>query len=176
MAQEKVLPVDESGLYTFMEVAEVKGFSKKVLAANIRQFLESNAKILKPETEEGDSVFTARGRMIIHKGSSAIGHPSAAASYTFSVALREGKYRLLMTGFVVTPYERDRYGNFVPTAVSTPLERTPDALSKPTWVANMAYITAQCRKIADQLKQRMGETLSEAKAGSKKPAAISTKW
>jgi len=174
VAQEKTfLPVDESGKYTFMEIGTVKALSKAALSANVKRFFKSNSKSLKVVKEEKDSLFSGKGKMVIQKGIGGVGHPSGQADYTISIALKDGKYRLLMTDFVITPYQRDRYGNFVPLAVSTPLERTPDQLGKAEWEANMAFIAAESKKIAARLKTAIS-TVKPVAADAKKPATIST--
>lgn len=176
-AQDKILPTDESGKYTFLEVAELKAVPKSVMAANARRFFKTNSKSLKLSAEEKDTLFLGKGKMIVQKGVAGIGHPSAEVNYAISIALREGKYRLIMTDFVVTPYERDRYGNFVPVTVSTALEKSPGKLGRTEWEANMAFVFTESRKIADRLKIMMSNTLAEPKTEQKKPATVSTtKW
>ena len=176
-AQDKILPMDESGKYTFLEVAELKAVTKTIMAANVRRFFKANHKSLKLNAGEKDTVFLGKGKMIVQKGLGGIGHPSAEVNYNISVALREGKYRLIMTDFMVTPYQRDRYGNFVPVTVSTALEKSPGKLGRAEWEANMAFVFTESRKIADRLKAMMSNTLAEPKTEQKKPATVSTtKW
>jgi hypothetical protein len=171
------LPMDESGKYTFLEVAELKAVTKTVMAANAKRFFKVNSKSLKLTAEEKDTVFLGKGKMIVQKGVAGIGHPSAEVNYNISIALREGKYRLIITDFVVTPYERDRYGNFVPVTVSAALERAPGKLGRAEWEANMAFVFTESAKIADKLKVMMSNTLAEPKIEKKKPATVSTtKW
>lgn len=176
-AQDKILPMDESGKYTFLEVVELKAVTKSIMAANVKRFFKASSKSLKLGAEEKDTVFLGKGKMIVQKGLGGIGHPSAEVNYNISVALREGKYRLIMTDFIVTPYERDRYGNFVPVTVSTALEKSPGKLGRTEWEANMAFVFTESRKIADRLKVAMSNTLAEPKTEQKKPATVSTtKW
>ncbi len=115
--------------------------------------------------------------MIVQKGVAGIGHPSAEVNYAISIALREGKYRLIMTNFVVTPYERDRYGNFVPVTVSTALEKSPGNLAVQNGKQIWHLFSLNPEKIADRLKIMMSNTLAEPKTEQKKPATVSTtKW
>jgi len=174
-SQEKVLPMDESGKYTFLEVTELKLVSRSMMAANAKRFFKANSKSVKLSSNEQDTAFFGKGKIIVFKGSAGIGHPSAEVNYGISISLREGKYRLILTDFVVTPYERDRYGNFVPVSVSVPLERSPDKLGRAEWDRNMAFIFTESRKIADKLKATMVNTLAEPKQETKKPASVSTK-
>ena len=176
-AQEKTLPVDEAGIYTFLEVKELKLVSKETMAANVKRFFKENSKSLKLQKSEKDTVFSGKGKMIIQKAVVGIGHPSGDATYRISIALRNGKYRLILTDFMLTPYERDRYSNFVPGTVSTPLERSPDKLNRAEWDANMAAIMLGCRKVAGKLGAIIGSAVTEAKPEPKKTATVSTeKW
>jgi hypothetical protein len=174
-SQEKTLPMDESGKYTFLEVAELPLVSRTVMAANARRFFKSNSKSLKLGGTEKDSIFYGTGKMIIQKTAVGIGHPSGDATYTVNVALRDGKYRLILSDFILTPYERDRYSNYVPGTMRTPLETEAGKLNKAEWEANMAAVALGARKLADKLKLAMGNTQSEARQEAKKPAVISTK-
>lgn len=167
--------MDESGKYTFLEITELKLVSKSMMAANAKRFFKANSKSVKLSSNEQDTAFFGKGKIIVQKGSAGIGHPSAEVNYSISIGLREGKYRLILSDFVVTPYERDRYGNFVPVSVSTPLEKSPDKLGRAEWDRNMASVFTESRKIADKLKGTMANTQAEPKLESKKPAAISTR-
>jgi|SRR5215217_741414 len=174
-SQELILPVDESGKYIFLEITELKLVPKSIMAANAKRFFKANPKSMKLSSNEKDSIFLANGKMIVQKGVGAIGHPSAEVSYSLSLGLREGRYRLILTDFIMTPYERDRYGNFVPVTVSTPMERPPGKLGRADWDKNMAFVFNESRKIADKLKAMMVNTQAEPKQEAKKPAAVSTK-
>jgi hypothetical protein len=174
-AQDKVLPMDESGKYTFLEVVELPLVSKSVMPANVKRFFKTNSKSLKLSNNEKDTVFYGKGRMIIQKAVVGIGHPSGEVNYSVNIALREGKYRLILTDFVLTPYERDRYSNYVPGTGSSPLENRPGKLNLAEWESNLSSVALGARKMADKLKLAMGNTQLEPKQESKKPAVISTK-
>lgn len=174
MAQEKTLPMDERGMYTFLEVTELQSVRKEVMSANAKRFFKANAKAIKLKTTEKDTAFYGKGKMVVQKGSSGIGHPSAEVNYNISLELKENKYRLILTDFVVTPYERDRYGNFVPVTVSLPLERSPGKLNRAEWDRNMANVVDQSAKLAQKLKTAMSNTVVDPKPETKKPNSINT--
>lgn len=176
-SQTGVLPVDERGKYVFLEVVELPVVKSDVMSANAKRFFKSYSKSIKLNSSEGDTAFYGKGKMILSKNLIGVGHPTGEARYNISLELRNGKYRLILTDFVVTPYERDRYGNFVPVSVSTDLEKTPGKLNKAEWEKNMAFISAESKKIADKLKLMMSNTVKDPKPEAKKPAAVSTtKW
>lgn len=174
-SQTAVLPTDERGKYTFLEVVELPAVKKDLMFANSKLFFKTYSKSIKLTETLGDSVFYGKGKMIINKNLAGIGHPTGEARYSLSLELREGKYRLILTDFIVTPYERDRYGNFVPLSVSTPIEESPGKLNKPEWEKSMSFIVAESKKMAEKLKTIMSNTAKDPKAESKKPVTISTK-
>ena len=66
---------------------------------------------------------------------------------------KDQKYRYWLTGFVFTPYQRDRYGNYVPQqGIDIPLE---NALSKFTKKDVDGYLDETgtfCKQFGDRLK------------------------
>ncbi|ETZ20484.1 hypothetical protein [Pedobacter sp. V48] len=176
-SQTNALPMDERGKYTFLEVAELPLVKKEVMSANAKRFFKGYSKAIKLSSSEGDTAFYGKGKMVLNKSLVGVGHPTGEAKYNISLELRNGKYRLILTDFMFTPYERDRYGNFVPVAVSTALEKSPGKLNNTEWEKNVSSIAGESRKIADKLKTMMSNTVKDPKPETKKPAAISTtKW
>ncbi|MEJ2904870.1 hypothetical protein [Pedobacter panaciterrae] len=176
-SQTNVLPMDERGKYTFLEVAELPLVKKEVMSANAKRFFKGYSKAIKLNSSEGDTAFYGKGKMVLNKSLVGVGHPTGEAKYNISLELRNGKYRLILTDFMFTPYERDRYGNFVPVAVSTALEKSPGKLNNAEWEKNVASIARESKKIADKLKATMSNTIKDPQPETKKPATISTtKW
>ncbi|NRF39722.1 hypothetical protein [Pedobacter foliorum] len=173
-SQTSVLPMDERGKYIFLEVVELPVVKKDVMSANAKRFFKGYSKSIKLNSSEGDTAFYGKGKMILSKNLIGVGHPTGEAKYNISLELRNGKYRLILTDFIVTPYERDRYGNFVPVTVSTALEKSPGKLNNAEWEKNMAFIATESRKIAEKLKTIMSNTIKDPKPEAKKPAAVST--
>ncbi len=169
--------MNEYGKYTFLEITEVKSVHKDIMAANAKRFFKTNSKSVKLKSVEKDTAFFGTGKLILQKGIGSIGHPSGEVAYTIAVELRSDKYRLILSDFVITPYERDRYGNFVPTSVSTALEKSPGKLNRSEWDNNMNAIVNESNKIAAKLKVMMSNTQAEPKQEVKQPATVSTtKW
>jgi len=176
-AQTASLPVDERGVHTFLEISELNAAKKETMPANIRHFFKSNAKALKLRSSKGDTAFSGTGKMILTKSTAGIGHPTAEVNYNILVELRENKYRLILTDYIVTPYERDRYANFVPSTTKYRLEDKPGKLNRGEWEANMKYVITESGKLSEKLKTAMNTTQAIGKPESEKPAAVSTtKW
>ncbi len=176
-AQTASLPVDERGVHTFLEISELGAAKKETMPANVKRFFKSNAKALKLRSSKGDTAFTGTGKMILTKSTAGIGHPTAEVNYNILVELRENKYRLILTDYIVTPYERDRYANFVPSTIKYRLEDKPGKLNRGEWEGNMKYIITESGKLSDKLKTAMNTNQAISKPEAEKPAAVSTtKW
>lgn len=176
-AQTASLPVDERGVHTFLEISSLSAAEKQTMPANVKRFFKSNAKALKLRSSKGDTAFTGTGKMILTKSTAGIGHPTAEVNYNILVELRENKYRLILTDYIVTPYERDRYANFVPSTIKYRLEDKPGKLNQGEWEGNMKYIITESSKLSEKLKTAMNTAGAIAKPEAEKPAAVSTtKW
>ena len=172
-AQTQVLPVDERGVHTFLEVSELS-ISPKEISTKVKQFFKSNAKVLKLRSSKGDTAFLGTGKLVLAKSAAGIGHPSAEVNFNVSLELKKGKYRLIFTDYILTPYERDRYANFVPTTTKYRLEDKPGKLNRAEWENNMKMIMAESAKLSGKLKSAMNSTSTELGPEAKKPAAVST--
>ena len=172
-AQVQMLPVDERGVHTFMEVSGFNAAPKEI-SVNIKRFFKANSKALKLRSSKGDTAFYGTGKLVLAKNTSGIGHPSAEVNFNVSLELKTGKYRLIFTDYILTPYERDRYANFVTTTTKYRLEDRPGKLNRAEWENNMKMIVAESAKLSGKLKSAMNSTPSDVGPETKKPAAVST--
>jgi hypothetical protein len=80
-------------------------------------------------------------------------HEDAKITYNMIIEVKEGKYRYWLTDFVVIPYERDRYANFVPVSgKDTALEHGLRKLGQKTLDDYLAKILLNCRGISNKLR------------------------
>ncbi|RYF93504.1 MAG: hypothetical protein EOO00_06200 [Chitinophagaceae bacterium] len=174
-AQGLTLPVDERGVHTFLEVSKLGLTDREKVSENVKRFFKTNAKSLKLRSSKGDTAFTGTGKMILSKSTAGIGHPVAEVNYNIAIDLKDEKYRVILTDYIVTLYERDRYANFVPTTAKYRLEDKPGKLNRSEWEGNMKLISAESAKLSEKLKVIMSSVHGGDKPDSKEPAAISTK-
>jgi hypothetical protein len=175
-AQTSALPVDERGVHTFLEITK-SSTPKEQLPANVKAFFKSNSKQVKLRSSKGDTAFFGTGKLVLFKSTGGIGHPTAEVNFNVSVELKNDKYRLILTDYIITPYERDRYANFVPTTIKYRLEDKPGKLNKGEWENNMKSVVTESSRLSAKLKSAMNANSANIVADEKKPAAVSTtKW
>lgn len=117
-AQEVQLPRDESGHIVFYEVVEADSFTQEELLANVQQFARKTLgkKKVKPEQSDSTGSLLVKGahfkvyKKVITQRVDGIIH------YNFRLEAKDGKYRYFFSDFEFQPYERNRYGKFVPVS------------------------------------------------------------
>ncbi|RZJ79947.1 MAG: hypothetical protein EOO47_09195 [Flavobacterium sp.] len=152
---ESVLPVDERGKLIYYEVVSSNKpvDSMKII---VLDFIKKQAKELKYKTTQGDTAFLATGKLVINKTLLVMSHPSGEVLYNFQAEVKNGKYRFWLTDFVFIPYQRDRYGNFVPsTTVGIPLEKNPGKLNAGEWTAYNTQTAKHAKALAEAFKNYM---------------------
>ncbi|WP_412465780.1 DUF4468 domain-containing protein [Pedobacter sp. KLB.chiD] len=175
-AQQKQFSKDENGKLIYYQVVDSQLVDKDTLMQRARSFV--NVVYKKSMKLEGstDSSLLAKGLMVIDKTILVAGHPSGEINYNFVFEARKGKYRFWLTDMLFIPYQRDRYGNFVPTTtIGVPLERTPGKLGIGAWKDILSSAYNKVEKFGDEFKRY----LATSKVGKtkKKTETISTnKW
>lgn len=156
MAQElTVLPKDETGKFTYYEVVN-SSVNKDSLSARVVDFLASNRKEIKPVATGSKQAITANGKLIIRKSVTLLSHPSGEVTYQFNFETTEGKYRFWLTDFQFIPYQKDRYGNFVPsTTIGIPLEKEPKKANAEQWEDYRLQATTYAVNFAKRFKDHL---------------------
>lgn len=175
-AQEKQFLKDETGKFIYYKVVDSLILSKTVLLERAKNFVVStNKKTMKLESSTDTSIL-AKGKMIIDKTISVVGHPSGEVSYDFVFEARAGKYRYWLTNFVFIPYQRDRYGNFVPkTTIGSPLEKSADKLNAGSWKDIQTSTYAKVAKFGDSFKKFLATDKKNSEP-VKKETVSTKKW
>ncbi len=173
-AQETRLDKDEAGKYVYYEVVEAPGASAKQLLKRAADFVPTAKWKVKFQSKQlTDSSFTAFGSFLINKSVAAtLSHPSGEIGYHLSLEVRDQKYRYWLDGFTFTAYARDRYGNFVPSGATVPLERSPGKLNAAEWKNYLEAAAAQTKAYAESLKTFM----KDQPVSEKKEGAVVRKW
>ncbi|SHF87179.1 DUF4468 domain-containing protein [Pedobacter caeni] len=157
-AQDVELPFDERGKFIYYEVVSQKEVKAEVLMERAAKFFNSS-KELKLQTSPQDSLWMARGKMVINKTAFVLSRPSGEVWYHLYADFKEGKYRFWLTDFSFISYHRDRYGNFVPeTTVAIPLENKPGKLNAGEWTAYSKATAREAKLFAERFKKGMSES------------------
>ena len=175
--QDKPLLNDDRGKLIFYEVVVLKEATKDSLDARLAAFFKNSAKSLKQKSSAADSLFLASGKMIINKTALVLSRPSGEVLYNFYAENKDGKYRFWLTDFNFIPYQRDRYGNFVPsTTVGTPLETKPGKLNAGEWASYLKATTRAVNVFAERFKEAMKGKTAVQPAVKAVPVNPTQKW
>jgi len=154
--QDKPLLSDDRGKLIFYEVVVMKGSTKDSLDKRLADFFKNSAKSLKLKSSAADSLIHASGKLIVNKTALVLSRPSGEVLYNFYAENKDGKYRFWLTDFNFIPYQRDRYGNFVPsTTVGTPLETKSGKLNAGEWAGYLKATTRAVNAFAERFKEAM---------------------
>ncbi|WP_316745715.1 DUF4468 domain-containing protein [Pedobacter gandavensis] len=167
-AQEPQLSFDDRGKYIYYEVVSAKGKTAEELKQGAKAYFKSLA-APKIQLSEQDSLWTGKGKLILHKTAFVLTRPTGEVRYQLYLDFKEGKYRFWLTDFSFVPYQRDRYGNFVPaTPLGIPLEQRPGKLNAAEWESYGKATAKEAQLFADKFKRAMLEdqaiTIPTAKA------------
>ncbi|WP_293785975.1 DUF4468 domain-containing protein [uncultured Pedobacter sp.] len=173
-AQQKQFSKDDNGKLIYYQVVDSQSVSKDTLLQRAKSFVTGIYKKSMKLVSSTDSSVLAKGTMVIDKTILVAGHPSGEVSYNFVFEVRQGKYRFWLTDMLFIPYQRDRYGNFVPTTtIGVPLERTPGKLGAGAWKDILSSAYNKVEKFGDEFKKYLASNrIGKMK---KKTETISTK-
>lgn len=166
------LQKDESGKYIYYEVVPQIPVSADSLAFRAKAFfnLKKMASFLADST-----ALEQRGKFVISKTAFVLSHPSGEISYNFRFEIKGERYRFWLTDFLFIPYQRDRYGNFVPSTVKgIPLEKIPGKLNAGEWASYVSDAGRQSAALAAEFKEYLSAS-QQAKPLNKPQFRISTK-
>jgi hypothetical protein len=173
---EKTLPVDERGKLIYYEVVDLKKTAKDSLKIKALGYFKKNQNSLKFKKVEGDTAFFATGKLIISKTVLVMSHPSGEVLYNFQVEVKDGKYRFWITDFNFIPYQRDRYGNFVPsTTTGIPLENEDGKLNAAQLKEYRTQTTVFANEFAAKFKAHMASKAPVAVQAQEKKV-VSKNW
>ncbi|QNK62047.1 hypothetical protein H7F33_16045 [Pedobacter sp. PAMC26386] len=166
------LEKDDRGKYIHYEVITGNAIPVDSLIYRAKTFFK-----LKKMTSIGtdSALFRQRGKFVISKTAFVLSHPSGEMLYHFAFETRGEKYRFWLTDFVFVSYERDRYGNFVPsTAKGIPLEKSPGKLNAGEWSSYINDTGRQSAAFAAEFKEYLSAS-QQAKPLHKSNSRISIK-
>lgn len=153
--EEPLLSFDERGKYIYYEVVSLK----EKTAEELKQRAKAYFKILvapKIQLSAQDSLWTGKGKFIINKTAFVLTRPAGEVRYQLYLDFKDGKYRFWLTDFSFIPYQRDRYGNFVPaTPIGTSLEQKPGKLNAAEWESYLKVTAKEAQLFADKFKRAM---------------------
>jgi hypothetical protein len=177
-AQSDSLVIDENNKYIYYQVVEQPASSADSLQARAIVFAKKAFTTSKLKFKESDKgTIRATGGVLVSKKSSVAMHEDARIDYTMVIEVKDNKYRYWFTDFVIVPYARDRYANFVPVSgKNAPLEKGLSTLSKRDFDGYTAKLLANIKDIGSRLKTYMKTPVAPVKKEVKKATIPATNW
>lgn len=153
LAQSELLSFDEHNKYIYYQVVDMAGKPVDTLHLKGLSFLKKEYPKIKLKTDASNDI-SGEGTFLTYGGISFLKHEKGEIAYTLNVEFKDQKYRYWLTNFVFTPYQRDRYGNYVPQrGVDIPLEMVLAKLEKKDAEGYLNETGAFCKQFGESLKQ-----------------------
>jgi hypothetical protein len=151
-AQKSLLSLDEHNKYIFYQVVELPGISADSLNKNAGYFIKS----IYPKLKRVKNQNSIKDKFLTY--TSLVKHENGEMDYTLNIECKDGKYRYWLTDFVFTPYEKNRYGVFVPVnGIDIPLETAESKITKKDLDGYFEQTGAFCKQLGEKLKKYMVE-------------------
>lgn len=175
LAQQNLLSLDEHNKYIYYQVENLPGAPADTLLRKSIKFLKAGY----PKTnvkQDNAGKITGDGKFLVYGGVSVLRHENGEIAYQLNMEFKDQKYRFWLTNFVFTPYQRDRYGNFVPqNGVDIPLEQLNDKLDKKEAAGYLDEAGAFCKQFGERLKTFLLKAPEQKKAETT-PRVITDNW
>jgi uncharacterized protein with TBP-like fold DUF4468 len=154
VAQQELLSFDEHNKYIYYQVADAPGLPADSLHARGLSFLKRYYPKIKLKTTAGEENISGQGKFLSYGGVSVLKREKGEIAFQLNIEFKDQKYRYWLTEFVCTPYQRDRYGNFVPEpGIDIPLENAISKFEKKDVDDYLNDTGAFCKQFGDHLKQ-----------------------
>jgi hypothetical protein len=125
--QKALLSLNEQNQYTYFIVKPAPAEPKAAALAAYLKKAVTGVKFLEATIEGG---VAGRGIILVYKQGLITGQEEGQLAYNVKIDFKENKYRLILTNFLFTPYQRNRYGIFAPiNNVGNPLEKMEGKLT-----------------------------------------------
>nr|WP_294794483.1 DUF4468 domain-containing protein [uncultured Mucilaginibacter sp.] len=177
-AQADSLVIDENNKYIYYQVVAQPASSADSLQARAMRFAKKAFATAKLKFKDADKgTIHATGGVLVAKKSSVAMHEDARIDYTMTIEVKDNRYRYWFTDFVIVPYQRDRFANFVPeSGKDVALEKGLSILSKKDFDGYTAKLLANIKGIGNTFTTYMKTPVAPVKKEVKKAAIPATNW
>ena len=173
--QKTLLAQDENNKYIYYRVVDQPNATKDSLAGKVKNFLKQAFKKDK-QVRTGDSLIIIKDKFVLYSTLAIAKHESGEVDFVFNIECKDNKYRYWFTDFVYKPYQRDRYGMFVPVnGVEIPLEKASSKLANKDLDTYLDQTGAYCKQTGDNLQAFMIQNHQSSKENTPPVRKIVTK-
>jgi hypothetical protein len=178
-AQDNQLALDEHNKYIYYQVIDLPGVSADSLNKNAAGFIKMTynrgGKVSKGNTDN----ISVKDKFLTQNATAFVKHENGEINYVLNIECKDAKYRFWLTDFVFTPYERDRYGAFVPAkGINLPIETASSKIDKKELSGYLDQTNTFCKQLGERLKQYMAGQRPEIKKTDRPPVKkiVTDKW
>jgi hypothetical protein len=178
-AQADSLVRNENNKFIYYQVVSQPASPVDTLYSRALVFLKKaypKDRLKAAKADKANATLNATGGVLVSKKSLVAMHEDASVGFNFVIEIKADRYRYWFTDFVITPYERDRYANYVPVAgKNQALENGPGKLSDEDYKGYMKKVLVNCREIGAILKSYMINQPTQPKE-IKKQTVVPKEW
>lgn len=154
-AQKALLALDENNKYIYYQVVDHPNATKDSLSGKAEAFFKDVFKKDRP-VRVGDSSFAIKDKFLTYSALTFARHESGEIDFIFNIECKDNKYRYWLSDFVFRPYQKDRYGMFVPVnGIEIPLEKASAKLDKKELEGYLDQTGTYCKQMGDNLQAFM---------------------
>ena len=162
-AQKSLLALDEHNKYIYYQVVDRSGVTADSLNSKAVAFVKENFPKIKSRIGTDTSI-GIKDRFQTYSALSFARHESGQITYNLTIECKNFKYRFWLTDFVFTPFQRDRYGMFVPVnGRDVALENALTKLDKKELEGYLDQTGLYCEQLDEKLKLYMVQNHSTKK-------------
>lgn len=180
-AQQSLLALDEHNKYIYYHVIDRPGITADSLNSNAITFVKENFPKIRSRIGTDTSI-SIKDKFQTYSALSFARHESGQITYTLTIECKNFKYRFWLTDFVFTPFQRDRYGMFVPVnGKDVPLENASSKLDKKELEGYFDQTGLYCEQLGEKLKLYMTQdhSIKKPKEQQSQPPVkkiVTSKW
>lgn len=117
-----VLPRDEAGKYTYLDVVKMDSIPADTLFKRINDWVKFTYPKSNTSVDSITRKIATRGRFLVYTNPGVLKEIHGAIRYDVALELKENRYRYTFTNFVFEYYKQDRFYKYNPTGKTKPLE------------------------------------------------------
>jgi hypothetical protein len=176
-AQKNLLSLNEQNKYIYYQVVDMPGISLDSLKKNAEYFIKTVYPKSKARLDVAGGDFYTSDKFLVYSVITYVKHESGEIAYMLNIECKDSKYRYWLTDFVFTPYEKDRYGVFVPKpGIDLPLETALSRVDKKELNGYFDQTGAFCKQLGEKLKLYMVEGHAIKKVEKQPAKVVTDKW
>lgn len=153
-AQKDLLQSDENNKYVYYQVVDKKDFTADTLFNRALAFMKSQE--IKASGKASAGSITAKDKTVLYTNSLVSKKEGGEVTYTFTIDVKDQKYRFKLSDFVFKPYKINRYGNMATqSGIEFPLEKIWTKYSEKDTDLYLDQVGAFCKATATKLIKYM---------------------